>query len=120
MAYGGDPKSSAVVATGIVGAILLLAIVLATQALFYNVQRLKDVENEHAPRPRELVDLQSAQRAQLDTYRWVNQKDGVAAIPIDRAIDLFVHEVNSTTTPTTIPTATASQPASTSVPGTPR
>ncbi len=120
MAYGGDPKSSTVAVTGVVGAILLLAIVLAAQALFYNVQHRKDAENERAPRPAELVDLQSAQRARLDTYRWVNEKERIAAIPIDRAIELFVRDGGAWSAPTTIPTTTATRPTATSAPGAPR
>jgi len=119
MPHGGDPRSSLIIAASVGGAILLLAVVLATQVLFYNVQSVKDAEGQHAPRPSELVDLQISQRARLETYRWIDQPAGVAAIPIDRAIELYVRDVNSGATPTTIPTS-ATQPTTTSTAGTPQ
>lgn len=38
------------------------------------------------------LEVQSAQRAELNEYRWVDRDAGVAQIPIDRAIDLVVEE----------------------------
>ena len=40
------------------------------------------------------MDLKSAQQGQLSSYSWVDRKAGVAAIPIDRAMQLVVDEQN--------------------------
>ena len=36
------------------------------------------------------IDVHDRQRAELEVYRWMDRDGGIAAIPIDRAIDLFV------------------------------
>jgi hypothetical protein len=38
------------------------------------------------------LEIQSAQRAKLNEYGWVDHDAGVAQIPIDRAIDIVVDE----------------------------
>ncbi len=112
MAETGEPRPSMTVAVGVVSAVVLLVLILATQVLFYNVQRVMDERNENAPRPQELVDLQTGQQAQINTYRWINEQDRIVAIPIDQAIELYVAEVKSGRAATRISTTTqAVQPA---------
>jgi hypothetical protein len=36
------------------------------------------------------LDLEADQRRELSRYRWLDRDAGVAAIPIDRAMDIFV------------------------------
>lgn len=44
-----------------------------------------DTDDDHAGR----TDLYAAQAAQLNSYGWVDRTNGVAHIPIDRAMDLI-------------------------------
>jgi len=44
--------------------------------------------NQVAPRV-ELSEHRRRERAQLDTYGWVDQKKGIARVPIDRALDIL-------------------------------
>jgi hypothetical protein len=91
----GDPPSSLTVVVFLVGAILFLALVLLAQVLFFHVQRSEEQTKVYASTPQELSDLQARQLALINTYRYVSEKDGVVAIPIDRAIERFVAEMKS-------------------------
>ena len=102
MKNGADPSFSQTVVVFIIGVILFLVIVLAVQVLFYNVQFGEERSKVYAARPQELTELQARQLAQINTYRYVSEKDGLVAIPIDRAIELYVAGVKATPTPTTM------------------
>jgi hypothetical protein len=99
----GDPPASLTAIAGIVGGILLLAVVLLAEVLFYNVQRIEDETKLYAGKPPELADLQARQLAQINAYRYVDQAKGVVAIPIDRAMELYVADVQATSLPGKIP-----------------
>jgi hypothetical protein len=101
----GDPRSSLTVIVGIIGAILLLAVVVLAQVLFYNVQRVEEQTKVLASRPQELLDLQAKQLGQIHATRYIDQEHGVVAIPIDRAMELFAADPN---VPASMP---ATQPA---------
>lgn len=83
-----DPDASATIAFGIVGAILVFVIIVALQALFYRTQNDEYKRKVIAQAPEELSRLVAEQRERLGGYRWVDEKAGVAAIPIDRAMEL--------------------------------
>jgi hypothetical protein len=110
MSTGGDPKSSTTLIAGLIGAIGLLVIVVAAQVLFYNVQRHEDERKLYAVKPRELADLQAAQLAQINGYRYVDRQKGAVAIPIDDAIRLYVGEMKSAPPVTTMPETTDAEP----------
>jgi hypothetical protein len=89
-----DPDASATIAFGIVGAILVFVLIVALQALFYRMQNEEFKKKVVAQAPEDLSRLVAEQQEQLGAYRWVDQKAGVAAIPIDRAMDLTVRELD--------------------------
>ncbi len=91
-AYEDDPDSSATVAIGIAGAILLVVIVVALQGLFGQAARSEFRRKIEAEKPVELESLRARQLEQIGTYRFVDPKAGVVAIPIDRAMELLVDE----------------------------
>lgn len=98
-----DPPVRLTAIVGIVGGILLLAIVLLAEVLFYNVQRIEDETKAYSGKPQELADLQARQLAQINEYRYVDQAQGVVAIPIDRALELYRTEMQSSPVPATMP-----------------
>ncbi len=110
MSTGGDPKSSTTLIAGLIGAIGLLVIVVAAQVLFYNVQRYEDERKLYGIKPRELADLQAAQLAQINGYRYVDRQKGIVAIPIDDAIRLYVAEMKTAPPATTMPETTDARP----------
>jgi ATP/ADP translocase len=91
-----DPQPSGTALVGVIGGLVLLALVVFAQVLFYNVQRGEDERKLHAVQLRELLDLQTQQMAQINGYRLVDAEKGLAAIPIDEAIRLYVQEVATT------------------------
>jgi hypothetical protein len=98
-AFEDDPDSSATVAIGIAGAILLVVIVVALQGLFGQTSRAEFRRKVEAEKPVELESLRAAQLEQIGTYRWIDAKQGVAAIPIDRAMELLVEQRRRSGTP---------------------
>ena len=79
---------------GIIGAILLFVIIVLLQTWFYRAEedeRFRKVES----RPyEELQKADNEQLEQLNSYGWISEGDGVAHIPIDRAMTLMAGEAN--------------------------
>ncbi len=97
-----DPQPLGTAMVSLIGGLVLLALVVFAQVLFYNAQRGEDERKLHAAQPRELLELQTRQMAQINCYRLVDGEKRLAAIPIDEAIKLYVQEVAATrTAPTT-------------------
>lgn len=101
MSAGDKPRSSTTVLVRALSAILLLEIVALAMLLLCNTQRTDDRRKLRAPRPPELVNLESGQLAAINAYRMVDEQQGIVAIPIDRAIELYVAEAESSPAPTT-------------------
>lgn len=89
---GGDPSATGTALTIVIGAIITVAIIVALVALFYNVSNAEYEKKVVAVVPEELTHLRSEQLARLHTYRWVNQREGQVAIPIERAMELIIAE----------------------------
>ena len=102
MSQNGDPKASMTVLVGLTGAVLLLATVLFTMALFYDAERIQTASKLY-DRPYPEVDaLRNEQESTLHAYRWISEKDGVVAIPIERAMELVIPDLKSTSQPATM------------------
>jgi FlaG/FlaF family flagellin (archaellin) len=95
----GDPSTSATVVVGIVGAILVFAIIVGLQALFYNLETDTVAQIQQAAGPGELDRERTAQVERLHGYRWIDQKAGVVGIPIDEAMKLVVESGGEPATP---------------------
>jgi hypothetical protein len=88
----GDPKASSTFVVLAIGALLILVIVIALQAFYYNSDEEERAGKITAQVPEELARLRNQELEQLNGYRWVDQARGVASIPIDRAMELVVRE----------------------------
>ena len=106
-----DPKAASTLVVGLIGTILLLAVIVLAQVMFYNVQQMEDQAKLYAPKPKELLQVQAEQLAKISTYRYVNETDGIVAIPIDRAIEIVVAEMKSSPAPATITRAASESEA---------
>lgn len=93
MSASDDPRASSTMLVFIIGVILLLVIVVFGIVLFQNVQHYEDQRKLYAAKPRELARLQAGQLAAINEYRYVDQAQGIVAIPIDRAIALYAAEM---------------------------
>jgi hypothetical protein len=87
-----DPKSVSTLLVGAVGMVLLVVLILLVEVLYQRTSRAETFRKVISEQPLELRQAQAEQLEQLNEYRWVNQQEGVAAIPIERAIDLVVEE----------------------------
>jgi hypothetical protein len=89
-----DPNSLWTAVSLAVFFILTFVVVIALQALFF---RWKDSEFDRKVverLPAELTEMKEEQLSQLSAYRWVDKEAGVAAVPIDRAMELVMDEEN--------------------------
>jgi len=90
-----DVNASRIAILGFLGIIVILTIILLLEVVFYQVQArehwIKDVNQPSV----ELSNLLHDQQVRLETYRWIDQKKKIVAIPIDRAINLVVDERSS-------------------------
>jgi len=90
---GGDPNAPMTVVIGIVGAILTFVVIIALQAVFYQVERAEQRRKVDVVQPEDLARFRAEQAELLHGYRWVDQSAGVVAIPVDRAMALVVREL---------------------------
>jgi hypothetical protein len=88
----GDPNTPATVVVGVVFAILLVVCVVLLQAYFFGAERAEYRRKVVAVAPEELAQVRAEQLGMLNGYRWIDEKAGVAGIPIERAMELVVAE----------------------------
>jgi hypothetical protein len=100
----------------------LVMVLLFCGLVFFLVsqgQSIPNVEETKAQgRLKNLADLNSENQKALTLYRWVDKSKGVVGVPIDRAMELVVAELQSNkphpagpVAPPAAPTPTASPPA---------
>ena len=90
-----DPQPTPTLLVGAVGMVLLMVTVLLLEVLFQRTSQAEIYRKVISEQPLELRQVQAEQLEQLNGYRWVNEQEAVAAIPIDRAIDLIVEEAQA-------------------------
>lgn len=89
---GDDPEPSTTIAAAIVGAVLLFAIVVALEGLYYWREHREFERKVVSQRPEQLRLVQTEALEKLRGYRWVDREKGVLAVPIERAMALVVEE----------------------------
>jgi hypothetical protein len=92
MAKRDDVNTPAIALVGFISALLFFAIIILLQVMFYRIESRQRAEDLRQP-PAELTALVQRQQATLADYRWIDQKKGIAAIPIDRAMELAVADL---------------------------
>jgi hypothetical protein len=93
MAGQEDVKTSAVALVGFLGAVFLVALIILLQVVYYWAADRQVQRKEVEPPAIDLRAALAAQQAKLTEYRWMDQKHGIAAIPIARAMDLVVRDL---------------------------
>jgi len=79
----------------VIGGFALFALIVA---LAYLPQRPAPIEQgalTPAERYQRLTDMRAKEAKQIDSYGWVDQQKGVVQLPIDRAIELTIQELNA-------------------------
>jgi hypothetical protein len=77
---------------GFVGAILIFAFIVAAQIVFQRAEQTQYLRKVVAEAPEQLGNLRAEQLARINSYRLVDEKRAIAAIPIDQAMEAFVHD----------------------------
>lgn len=90
-----DVDATAVATIGIFGAILAFVLIVGAQVLFYRVTKENDFKTQVAVGSTELHQVQTEQRTQINSYRWVDKEKEIVAIPIERAMELELHNLQS-------------------------
>ena len=111
-----DPSASRTILVALVGSIMLLALVLFALVLFLTVSRDEQARKLYAPLNTDLIRVQNAQRARISDYHYVDQANGVVAIPIDQAIPLYVQRLSTAKLPPTIGGTTTTGPSTADTP----
>jgi hypothetical protein len=98
-----DVKTSTIALVGLIGAIVIVALILLLMVIYCQVDnqqtRIKQIDES----PEEWTNLKTAQEGKLASYRWVDQKRQIVAIPIDLAKQLVTAEVAASGRPKPIP-----------------
>lgn len=109
------------VIAGVVGCIVVFAFIVAVAILFQRAEQAQFREKIVAESPQELSQLRSEQEAKINSYRMVDEKRGLAAIPIDEAMQAFARDpaggmraIRATATTQPATTKPATQPTSAS------
>lgn len=90
-----DPRSAMTLVIGAVGVVLLAVLVILLQALFYRTAEAERWRKVVSQPPQELRQLQAGQLDRINSYRWIDEPNGVVAVPIDRAMELVLEEARS-------------------------
>lgn len=98
--FGSDMNLPVIATIGIVSAVLVFVIVIGIQAWFFAQQREELAAKSLARQNPVLLDNRVQQLKNLDGYRWVDQNAAVVAIPIERAVQLTVHDYAAGAAPT--------------------
>jgi hypothetical protein len=85
-----EPNAPLTAVVGIVGAVLLFVVIVLLQAVFNREDRAEQRRKAEATPADQLTLVRSEQQEILNSYRWIDEKSGVVAIPIDRAMRLLV------------------------------
>lgn len=88
----GEPNTPLTALIGVVFAIVLFALVVSLQALFYRQEAAENTRKAVSAPPEELAQLRARQVETLHAYRYVDPKAGTVAIPIDSAMELVVRD----------------------------
>jgi hypothetical protein len=88
----GDPNAPVTLAVAIASAILLVVIVVLLEAYFFKAESEENQRKVVAVVPEELAQARADQIGLIHAYRWIDEKQGVVGIPIERAMELVVAE----------------------------
>ncbi len=89
---GHDVDVALIATCGIVAAAILVVLIVGLQAWFYHA---RDAEHQRKVVSQPYIELKSMQAKQLDqlhSYRFQDKDKGIVQIPIDLAIERYLHQ----------------------------
>lgn len=90
-----DVDTQTVAIIGVFSAIMVFVLILGSQVLYYRMQNTDVTKKFVVPGSADLQTVVTEQRATISTYHWVDKDKGVVAIPIDRAMDLVLRQLQT-------------------------
>lgn len=87
-------SSTAIIVTGLVMVLLFCLFVIFLVSQGQDIPNVEEVKAE--TRLKNLADLNVENQKILTQYRWIDKSKGVVGIPIDRAMDLVLVQLQST------------------------
>lgn len=88
----GEPDAAGTLLVVGVGAIVVAIAVVFVQGLYQKASRAEFERKVVQERPAELEQLRASQLARLQGGTWVDKKEGIVTIPIERAMERVVKE----------------------------
>lgn len=92
MASQNDVNTPLLALIGFLGAIVVFAIIVLLTVIYYAAEEREEYVKNISQPYTEVDHLLAAQQAKLVEYRWVDEKNQLVAIPIERAMQLVVAE----------------------------
>jgi hypothetical protein len=89
-----DPDWAQTVFVGILGTAVLVIVIVFVQGLYGRTNRSEFERKVVAEEPLEYRDLRAKQLAKLHETGWVDRKNGIVAIPIEKAMALMAADPN--------------------------
>jgi len=93
MARYNDTNTPMLALVGFVGAILIFALIVGLQVLYYSTAEKETEQKVIAAPTAESDSIITEQEIKLTQYGWLDRKANKVAIPIDRAMELVVAEL---------------------------
>lgn len=90
---GADPSGAWTGVIGITGAVLTLGIIVGLQALYNHVEKDEMQRKVYDAVSDQLTRARADQLATINSYKWIDAEKGIAAIPIEVAMDKVVAEL---------------------------
>ena len=87
-----DPNVAASAVVGIISAIGLFVVIVLLQTWFYRAEEDERYRKVYSQPYQELQKVDNEQLERLGSFGWISEGDGVAHIPIERAMELVVEE----------------------------
>jgi hypothetical protein len=115
-----DVKTSTIALAGLIGAIVVFALILLLMVIYYQVNRQQTQIKQINEPPAEWSNLKTAQEGKLSSYRWVDPQRKIVAIPIDLAMRLVTAEVAASGRPKLVPRPSVIKKPAAPAAGTPR
>jgi hypothetical protein len=87
-----DPNVAMSAVVGVISAIVLFVIIVLLQAWFYTAQDDERFRKVYSQPYQELQNVDNEQLERLGSFGWISEPEGVAHIPIERAMELVADE----------------------------
>lgn len=90
-----DVDSQSLAIVGLFGAIAVFVLIVGVQVLFYRFEKSDMIKKVEAVGYADLQTMQNEHRTALSGYKWVDRQKETVAIPIERAMDLVVRDLQT-------------------------